>query len=98
MKSDIWRTLPEKFGKWHTIYMRFNRWSENRATRMTIPVKQQKIRDSTSLFIFKAFVDVNAEDNTLHIRCFYLKFSDVLLHFDKTSIIVKLSDVVPQCK
>ena len=23
-----WRALPEKFGKWHTIYMRFSRWSE----------------------------------------------------------------------
>lgn len=24
-----WRALPEKFGKWHTIYMRFTRWIEN---------------------------------------------------------------------
>jgi transposase len=24
-----WRAVPEKFGKWHTIYMRFNRWSKN---------------------------------------------------------------------
>ena len=24
-----WRALPKKFGKWHTIYMRFNRWSKN---------------------------------------------------------------------
>lgn len=23
-----WRALPKKFGKWHTIYMRFSRWSE----------------------------------------------------------------------
>ena len=24
-----WRALPEKYGKWHTIYMRFSRWSQN---------------------------------------------------------------------
>ena len=24
-----WRALPEKFGNWHTIYTRFNRWSKN---------------------------------------------------------------------
>lgn len=24
-----WRALPKKYGKWHTIYMKFSRWSEN---------------------------------------------------------------------
>jgi transposase len=24
-----WRALPEKFGNWHTIYMRFQRWVAN---------------------------------------------------------------------
>ena len=24
-----WRALPKKYGKWHTIYMKFNRWSKN---------------------------------------------------------------------
>ena len=23
-----WRALPEKYGNWHTIYMRMNRWSK----------------------------------------------------------------------
>lgn len=22
-----WRDLPESFGRWHTVYMRYNRWS-----------------------------------------------------------------------
>jgi len=24
-----WRRLPKEYGKWHTLYTRFNRWSEN---------------------------------------------------------------------
>src|ERR1700686_2396577 len=24
-----WRGLPERFGRWHTIYMRMNRWARN---------------------------------------------------------------------
>ena len=24
-----WRGLPERFGNWHTIYMRMNRWAKN---------------------------------------------------------------------
>lgn len=24
-----WRDLPECFGRWHTVYMRFKRWSES---------------------------------------------------------------------
>ena len=24
-----WRGLPSRFGNWHTIYMRMNRWSKN---------------------------------------------------------------------
>lgn len=24
-----WRALPERFGEWHTVYERMNRWSKN---------------------------------------------------------------------
>lgn len=24
-----WRALPKEFGNWHTIYMRFSRWTKN---------------------------------------------------------------------
>jgi transposase len=24
-----WRALPEKFGPWHSVYMRLNRWAKN---------------------------------------------------------------------
>jgi transposase len=24
-----WRELPKRFGRWHTVYMRMNRWAKN---------------------------------------------------------------------
>src|SRR3546814_12316245 len=24
-----WRVLPKEFGRWHTVYQRFNRWCRN---------------------------------------------------------------------
>ena len=24
-----WRRLPKRFGRWHTVYMRMNRWSKS---------------------------------------------------------------------
>jgi len=27
--GNKWRALPTEFGKWHTIYVKFNRWSKN---------------------------------------------------------------------
>ncbi|HAT1802957.1 TPA: transposase [Legionella pneumophila] len=30
LRTDIsWRDVPVCYGKWHTIYTRFKRWSEN---------------------------------------------------------------------
>ena len=28
-RARTWRGLPPRFGNWHTIYMRMNRWSKN---------------------------------------------------------------------
>ena len=27
--SSPWRDLPERFGKWHSVYVRYDRWSKN---------------------------------------------------------------------
>ena len=37
-----WRALPKRYGKWHTIYMRFNRWSKN-GTIQKVFEKMQKM-------------------------------------------------------
>ena len=37
-----WRALPKKYGKWHTIYMKFNRWSKN-GTMKKIFEKMQEL-------------------------------------------------------
>lgn len=37
-----WRALPKKYGNWHTIYVRFNRWSKN-GTISRIFEKMQKL-------------------------------------------------------
>lgn len=31
-----WRGLPKRFGQWHTIYMRMNRWAKNGVLDVTL--------------------------------------------------------------
>ena len=39
-----WRALPEKFGNWHTIYMRLKRWAEKGVLeRLFIGLQEQKL-------------------------------------------------------
>lgn len=38
----VWRALPEKYGKWHTIYMKFNRWSKNGTIQRIAEESQNK--------------------------------------------------------
>ena len=39
-----WRALPKKYGKWHTIYMRFNRWSKNGTIKRIFEKMWSKIK------------------------------------------------------
>ena len=44
-----WRALPKKFGNWHTIYMRFSRWSKNGTIqRIFEELKKQNIINTPS--------------------------------------------------
>ena len=36
-----WRALPKKFGNWHTIYMRFSRWSKNGTIQEILEAMQE---------------------------------------------------------
>ena len=38
-----WRGLPERFGNWHTIYTRMNRWAKNGVLARVFAALQQQI-------------------------------------------------------
>jgi len=37
-----WRALPKEYGDWHTIYVRFNRWSKNGAIERIFTALQER--------------------------------------------------------
>ena len=37
-----WRGLPERFGKWHSVYTRLNRWSKNGVLERVFEKLQQE--------------------------------------------------------
>ena len=49
-----WRGLPARFGNWHTLYTRMNRWSKNGVHRVFEHLQREQIKleavslDSTS--------------------------------------------------
>ena len=36
-----WRALPKKYGNWHSVYMKFSRWSQNGAIRKIFEEMQE---------------------------------------------------------
>ena len=53
-----WRALPKKYGNWHSVYMKFSRWSEN-GTVQKIFDEMQKIG------LIKTDTDVLCIDSTI---------------------------------
>ena len=47
-----WRKIPEKYGKWHTIYTRFKRWSEQGLMQELIgKLLEKKVIDCSVIMI-----------------------------------------------
>ena len=48
-----WRALPKKYGNWHTIYMRFSRWSKNGTiSKILEAMKKQKLLNEENYILF----------------------------------------------
>ena len=69
-----WRALPKKYGKWHTIYVKFNRWSKNGTIAKTIvfffktffaAMKKQKLfnKGNSVFFIDSTSIKVSPDAN-----------------------------------
>jgi len=52
-----WRGLPKRFGRWHTVYMRMNRWAKNGVLQRVFEELQQQQ-------IIKITVDTVCLDST----------------------------------
>ena len=53
-----WRGLPERFGKWYTIYKRMNRWSKN-------GVLDRVLRGLAEEGIINLWVETHSMDSTI---------------------------------
>ena len=61
-----WRALPKKYGNWHTIYMRFSRWSKNGTiSKILEAMKKQKLLNEENyiLFIDSTSIKVSPDAN-----------------------------------
>ena len=61
-----WRALPKKYGKWHTIYVEFNRWSQNGTiARILAAMRKQKLfnKGNSVLFIDSTSIKVSPDAN-----------------------------------
>ena len=64
-----WRLLPEKIGKWHTIYMNFNRCSKNGTIqRIFEELQSQNIIDIQSKILCLDSTSVKVYPNTSGAR------------------------------
>ena len=48
-----WRALPKKYGEWHTVYVKFNRWAKNGTIAKVL------------LFSLKAYFSSHEETKTI---------------------------------
>lgn len=69
-----WRDLPDDFGYWHAVYMRFRRWEERGVwRRLWCLIQEEHFEEATELFIDSTTVRahqhaVGAPKKTVAIR------------------------------
>ena len=59
-----WRQLPEKFGNWHTVYVRMRRWADNGVWPRVLEVLQSQLNislDITALSLDSTNVKVHPD-------------------------------------
>lgn len=64
-----WRDLPSFYGKWHTIYTRFKRWSEQGLFWSLLCQLQQKKRTTVDI----AWIDSTTVGVHRHGACYFKK-------------------------
>ena len=63
-QSCKWRGLPEKFGNWHTIYTRFNRWAKSGVLERVFAALQEEqliTVDLTSVSLDSTIIKVHPD-------------------------------------
>ena len=57
-----WRELPEKYGRWHTVYMRFSRWAKSGVlTRVFQRLQEEQLIDQAVLGLDSTTVKVHPD-------------------------------------
>ena len=57
-----WRALPQRYGNWHTVYMRFSRWAKNGVlTQVFQRLQQEQLIDPTVLGLDSTTVKVHPD-------------------------------------
>jgi transposase len=57
-----WRALPETFGPWHSIYMRFNRWAKNGVLeRVVTALQADRMLESTVFSLDSSSIKVHPD-------------------------------------
>ena len=75
-QGHSWCALPKSYGPWHTIYMRFNRWSKNGVLERVYKALQEEgfVPQTTR------FAGLDSKSVSVHKRCTSTKKTRQTVH------------------